>query len=58
MISMYRRAAQSYGNSENISYFFTFPRIWNEAANIKYNPSMNICRISVKFALLNCINVY
>jgi hypothetical protein len=36
---------------------YTFPKIWNDAVDIKYNPSKRIFLKSVKSALLNIINV-
>jgi hypothetical protein len=36
---------------------FTFPKNWNEASVLKYNPSQRIFLKSVKSALLNAINL-
>ena len=36
---------------------YTFPKIWNDAVDIKYNPSKRTFLKSVKSALLNIINV-
>ncbi len=36
---------------------FTFPKVWNEASAIKYNPSQRVFLKSIKSAMLDMINV-